>query len=51
MVETGKFSVAGELGIEIQPVGIAAGDAVPESHEAEYLAGLVGAGQIGIGVA
>src|SRR6266852_2945797 len=51
LVETSEFGVAGELGIEVQPLGIATGDAVPEGHEAEDLAGLVVAGEVGVGVA
>jgi hypothetical protein len=51
LVEAGKVVVVGELGIEAEPLGVAPGDAVPEIDEAEDFAGLVGAGEIGVGVA
>jgi hypothetical protein len=51
LVEAGEVLVVGEFGIETEPLGIAAGGVPPEIDEAEDFAGLVGAGEVGVGVA
>jgi len=51
LVEAGEVFVVGEFGIETEPLGVAAGGVSPEIDEAEDFAGLVGAGEVGVGVA
>ena len=51
LVDPGQLGVGGELGVEVEPLRVVPGDAMPELDEAQHLAGLVGAGQVGIGIA
>ena len=47
--KTRQFEIVDHLGVEVQPLRIAAGDGVPEIHESHQFAVLVGTGQIGRG--
>ena len=51
LVDLGEFGIADEFGIEVEPVRIPAGQFVPELDEAQQFAGLIGAGEIGVGIA
>jgi hypothetical protein len=51
LVDLGEFGIVDELGIEVEPLRIAAGHSVPELDEAQRLAGLVLPVEIGVGIA
>ena len=51
LVDPRQLGVGGELGVEVEPLRVVPSDAVPELDEAHQLAGLVRAGQVGIGIA
>lgn len=51
LVKASEVLVVGEFGIETEPLRIVAGGVPPEIDEAEDFAGLVGAGEVGVGVA
>ena len=51
LVEARQLGISGELGIEVQPGGIAAGQCLPEIDEAAHFTVLIGAGEISVCVA
>ena len=48
--QLGEHLVGGQLGVEHQQAGILAGDVLPVVGERDDLAGLLGLGQVGVGV-
>jgi hypothetical protein len=50
-VDPREFGVIDDLGIDVKPPGIVARDGVPEFDEAHHLGRLIGAGQVGVGIA
>ena len=51
LVDPGQLGVGDHLAVEVEPLRVVPGDLVPELDEPHQLAGLVGAGQVGVGVA
>ena len=51
LIDARHLRVVDELGVEVEPVGVAAGDGVPEFDEAHQFSGLVSADEVGVGVA
>ena len=50
-VDARQLGVVDHLAVEVEPLGVGAGDLVPELHEPHQFAVLIGAGQVGVGVA
>src|SRR5262249_9935584 len=51
LVDARHFGVVDQLGIEVKPLGISAGNSVPELDETHELAVLIGPCQVGVGIA
>ncbi len=51
LINARHFRVVDELGVEVEPLGAAASDSVPKFDEAHQFSQLVGADQVGVGVA
>lgn len=51
LVEMRQFGVVDDLAVEVEPLGVDAGDLMPELDEPHQFAVLIAAGQIGVGVA
>ena len=49
--DPGQLRIRDDLAVEVQPSGILPGDGVPEFDEPHHLARLIGAGQVGVGIA
>lgn len=51
LVDTRQFRIRDHLTVEVQPLRVVSRDVLPELDEAHQFSRLIGAGQIGIGVA
>ena len=51
LVDPRQLGVVDHLAVEVEPLGVGAGDLVPELDEPHQFAVLIGAGQVGVGVA
>jgi hypothetical protein len=49
-VQFGELGLGGDFGVEDEQPGVASGDGAPVVGEGEYLVGLGGLGQVGVGV-
>src|SRR5262249_53474787 len=51
LVDAGHFTVVDQLGVEVEPLGIASAQGLPKIDKAQQFAGLLGAGDVGVGIA
>ena len=51
LVDAGEFRIGDHLAVEVQPLRIVSGQPLPELDEPHQFARLIGAGQIGVGIA
>lgn len=50
-IDPRQLGVVHDLGVDVEPSGVAPDDGLPEFDEAHHLRGLIGPGQVGVGIA